>query len=222
MNTCILYELSDKGVSESILHETNNMSFLECSIETLRKCNFEHIYINTPCKYSMQVAKESGLKILEFKPRTLSELMLSVAEHIMSKHFLFINPTFPFVSKNTINKYLKEIGLNSFDSGFSATSSKELPMWKKEEPLNFSIEDRDSFTTEDIFIENEAFYLRTRDSILSGRNIYSGSIKPLKIPFEESINCTSNKIYNQSINNKSEKRNHTESYQILNNKTTWL
>lgn len=222
MNTCILYELDSKDISESVLHEINNMSYLERSIQTLRKCDFEQIYINTYCKHSLQIAQESNLKILDFKPRNLSELMIESANNILSNNFLFIKPSFAFISQNTINKYLKEINLNFFDSGFSATNSKELPIWKNNQPLNFSIEYRNSFNREDVFVENEAFYLRKRDSILSGGNIYSGVIKPLEIPFEESINYTSNKIYNQSINNKSQKRTHSDPYKILNNKTTWL
>ena len=223
MNTCILYEFSNQDISESILYETNNMTYLEALIETLRKCNFKEIYINTQCKYSKQIAKELSLKILDFKPKNLSELMSLSADSILSKYFFFIKTTFPFISKKTINKYLKEIDLKLFDSGFSATSSKELPIWKNNEPLNFSINYRDTFNEEDIFVENGAFYLRTRDSIILEKSIYSGSIKPLEIPFEESINFTSNKIYNQVINNKSEKRNvDKDYYKILNNKTTWL
>lgn len=220
MNTCFLISLiNDSGVSPSVTTFINDKSFLNICIDKIRKCNFTNTVLLTNCKHSQLIAAEQSTECTKITETSMDKIMYNSAIDYMYEYGFFMNSNFPLIENDSVMKYLKKIQLGEFDSGFSSNSHKELPLWKNGQPINFSLAERNSFSQQECSLENGAFYIRTRNSILSGKNLYSGVIKNLDITFQESIN---HQNYLSDIKKIKKQPIIENDFQKILKKTSWL
>jgi len=223
MKICFIYVIKDKEseISSSI-ESFQGESLLEICINKVRKCDFSKIVLLTNCNHAKLEARKYSIECIFEEQKKLSGWMSIAAKKYLFSYGFFINPDYPNLEQSTIMQYSHEASLKKFDSSFSCINSCDFPLWKNNQPYNFSINYREEPLLEPCVLENNIFYIRSRDSIIKDGNLYSGVIKPLVVSFEEMINSKFKNFFNfyktTPIINKTSK----DPYQYLNHKNTWL
>jgi len=192
-NICLIISLLDnkEEINPSVTCSIDNTPLLNRCIYNCRRSGFDRIYLITNCNHSRIIAKqEEALEILPFQPATLVDAMYESANNIFYDTGFFINPKFPLINSLDIRRSLDFFNSNKLDSCFSAADQSSTFLWKNNKPLNFSISNRNSNyidTNNHVTLETEAFYIRSRDSILDHKNIYGGNTKPFILAYSKSI-----------------------------------
>ena len=191
----ILARGGSKEIPKKNIINLNNKPLLEYSITTALNANINEVWVSTDCKYIKKVAQKSGANVLD-RPIELAtdiskseDSLLHFAQNVAFDILVFIQPTSPLLAFNDINAGLEMISNNHYDSVFSAYKEHWLPRWsKKYKPINWDTAKRPMRQeAEDVYVENGAFYITKRQSLLESKLRYSGKIGIVEMPFSRSF-----------------------------------
>ena len=191
----ILARGGSKEIPKKNIINLNNKPLLEYSITTALNANINEVWVSTDCKYIKKVAQKSGANVLD-RPIELAtdiskseDSLLHFAQNVAFDILVFIQPTSPLLACNDINAGLEMISKNHYDSVFSAYKEHWLPRWnKKYKPINWNTAKRPMRQeAEDVYVENGAFYITKRQSLLESKLRYSGKIGIVEMPFSRSF-----------------------------------
>ena len=104
---------------------------------------------------------------------------------------VFIQPTSPLLDSKYINKGLNM--MDKYDSVFSAYKEHWQPRWTKDnKPYKWDIKSRPRRQDQpELYVENGAFYITTRENLLQSELRYSGSIGVVEMPLYDSFQVDS-------------------------------
>jgi CMP-N-acetylneuraminic acid synthetase len=201
IKNCFIFSLNsqNESINPSVTFDLNNQCLLKRCIQTCRESGFENLTLITNCEHSKIIGKEHSIDSFFLKTGSLEDAMHHMALERFFNVSFFINPCFPLINSFDINKSINHFISNKLDSSFAGCSKKDLLFWKDGQPFNFSIEDRHlpNFSKESYVLESEAFYIRTRDSILNHQRRYGGKIKPFILPSEKLISTKHESLFSK-------------------------
>ena len=119
------------------------------------------------------------------------DALLFFAESIDTDIIVFIQPTSPMITSEHINRGIEEILSGKYDSVFSAFQEHWLPRWKfdgEARPFEWEVDNRPRRQdVEPLWVENGAFYITSKKSLLETKLRYSGRIGIIEMPMSISF-----------------------------------
>tara|TARA_R110001592_G_scaffold62966_4_gene192766 strand:+ start:151 stop:789 length:639 start_codon:yes stop_codon:yes gene_type:complete len=195
----ILARKGSKGIYNKNLTSINkNYPLIKYTIDASLNSKSSETWVSTNCKHIAEVSELLGAKIL-WRPDKLStdtstseSALLHFAENIAFERLIFIQPTSPLLKFNYIDKGLEL--METYDSVFSAYKEKWSAKFdKKGNPINWDINNRPRRQdVDDVYVENGAFYITTKENLLKSKLRYSGNIGIIEMPFSESFQVDDN------------------------------
>jgi CMP-N-acetylneuraminic acid synthetase/regulator of RNase E activity RraA len=168
--------LPAKGTSSRI--ESKNLKLLDGkplflhTLEKLMECDFiDEVYLDTESNQVIDLASETNCKVLKRDTNLASnatdgnKLFLNEVEFVDADIYIQILGTSPFIEKDTIQKGIKAILENDFDSAILIQKEK-LYTWNEKEP-NYDMENiPNSFDLQDTIIETMGLYIVKKEIAL--------------------------------------------------------
>ena len=145
------------------------------------------------------VAESCGALVID-RPAELAqdhsqseEAILHFCEHVDFDVLVFMQPTSPLVESSNINTGIHM--MEDYDSVISVYREHWVPRWTIDAPIvpiGWDIDNRfeklyQRQLAEENFVENGAFYVTRRSSLLESRARFSGKIGIVEMPFHRSF-----------------------------------
>lgn len=189
----ILARGGSKGIPNKNIIKLNNKPLISYVINASLKSNVNETWVSSDSDEILKISKKYGSKIIK-RPDELStdfstseDALIHFAKNIDFDILVFIQPTSPLLKSKYINKGLKMIINKQYDSVFSAYEEHWKPFWSNV-PIGWDINNRPRRQDkEKYYVENGAFYITTRENLLSSKNRYSGNIGKVIMPINESF-----------------------------------
>ena len=194
----ILARGNSKGIPNKNIVDIKGKPLIAYTIEASINSKSQETWVSTEDKIIKKESIKYGAKVLDRPPKFSTdtsqseEALVHFAKNIKCDLIIFIQPTSPLLKPTYINRGLKL--MSDYDSVFSAYKEHWQARWgttlysKKISPINWEINNRPR--RQDIkstYIENGAFYINSRDSILKNKLRYSGNIGIVEMPLYESF-----------------------------------
>jgi CMP-N,N'-diacetyllegionaminic acid synthase len=189
----ILARGGSKGIPRKNLINLQGFPLISYTIKESIKSNVNETWVSTEDNEIKTISKKYGANVIDrpFKFSTdtsqSEEALIHFAQNIESDFIVFIQPTSPLLDSKYINKGLDM--MKKYDSVFSAYKEHWQPRWtKNNKPYKWDISKRPRRQDkEELFVENGAFYINSRNSILKNKLRYSGNIGIVEMPLYESF-----------------------------------
>ena len=191
----ILARGGSKGIPKKNIIDVNGYPLISYTINASKESNIKETWVCTEDEEIANISKLFGANVLS-RPYNLStdnskseESLLYFANQIDFDILVFIQPTSPLLTSQYINQGINLILSNNYDSVFSAFKEHWVPRWNLDfTPDNWWLDNRPMRQDiEEKFVENGAFYITKKHSLLSSQLRYSGNIGIVEMPFSKSF-----------------------------------
>ena len=186
-----------KGIPKKNIMKINGVPLLHHTINTLKVAFVDKVFVSTDCDEIAECALSAGASVVD-RPTVISQDMSQSEDalvHFAQLHsfdtLVFVQATSPLVQPTDINKGLNL--LDKYDSVFSACKKHWIPRWAKimgdnYNPYRWDIRNRPMRQDRpELYEENGAFYITSRDSLLETGLRYSGNIGIVEMPYYRSL-----------------------------------
>ena len=189
----ILARGGSKGIPKKNITKLSGIPLIAYTILASKNSEVSETWVSTDCEEIAKVSSELGANVL-MRPSNISEdtssseeALLHFAKNIDFDILVFIQPTSPSLSPKYIDKGLNM--MDDYDSVFSAYKEHWYPRWTKQfKPNNWDINNRPRRQdVEELYVENGAFYITTKENLLKSKLRYSGNIGIVEMPLEKSF-----------------------------------
>ena len=178
----ILARKGSKGIPDKNIVLLNNKPLIAYAIEAslLSKC--DETWVSTDGESIKEVSLKYGANVLdrpeEFATDESSSetALIHFANNIECDYIVFIQPTSPLLLSTDINCGIKM--MSNYDSIFSGYKEEWSSRWSSNmKIINWNGTDRPRRQeSEDVFVENGAFYITSKKNLLKSKSRYSGNI----------------------------------------------
>jgi N-acylneuraminate cytidylyltransferase len=191
----ILARGGSKGIPKKNIIPLNGKPLISYTIEAANHSIVNETWVSTDCEEIKKVSWEFGASVLN-RPDSISgdkskseEALLDFANKVDFDFMVFIQPTSPMLTSDDINAGLRQMVDNNCDSLFSAYKEHWIPRWSIDGgPHQWDINNRPM--RQDVsekYVENGAFYITTKKSLLKSGLRYSGNIGVYEMPMLRSF-----------------------------------
>mgnify|MGYP006409121859 CR=1 FL=1 len=189
----ILARGGSKAIPNKNLQLINDMPLIEYTIAAAKYSKVDEVWVSTDSSYIKTLSKSLGANVID-RPDELSQdtspsedALIHFAENEEFDVLVFIQPTSPLLRPMYINSGLHM--MKEFDSVFSAYKEHWLPRWSLDvSPVNFNNDERPRRQDKDeVYVENGAFYITTKERLLKSKIRISGKIGVCEMPFHDSF-----------------------------------
>lgn len=182
-----------KGIPNKNLQLLGGIPLIEYTINSAKYSDVDEVWVSTDSTYIKTISKSLGAKVLdrpdEFAKDTSpsEDALLHFAENVDFDVLVFIQPTSPLLRPSQIDEGMEM--LSEYDSVFSAYKEHWVPRWSLEgNPQNFDNNKRTRRQEhEELYVENGAFYITTKDRLLESKVRVSGNIGIYEMPLADSF-----------------------------------
>ena len=189
----ILARGGSKGIPRKNIIDINGKPLLWYSITSSQKSDVNKTFVSTDDEEIAKLSLELGTGIVMRPPEisddtsSSEEALIHFAKTISFDFLVFIQPTSPLLHYSDINKGIKM--MSEYDSVFSGYKEEWTSRWSSDmKPINWNGIDRPRRQdADDVFIENGAFYITSREKLLKSKNRYSGKISCVEMPVYRSF-----------------------------------
>lgn len=138
--------LNSERLPRKLLLDFNGDTLVSLIIEKLKKTQCkDSFFLNTDSCELTKYAKELGCKVFTRKPgltkstTTTEEILLDFvnSEQCQTEYVAAINPTNPFLTEKTIDKFINTVKTEQYDTAFSVSSIKKHCLIDSA-PINYS------------------------------------------------------------------------------------
>ena len=163
------------------------------SINSAKWSNVDEVWVSTDNKLIKDISERLGVKVVD-RPNEFAtdespseEALLHFAENVDFDILVFMQPTSPLVRPSYINEGLEK--MNEYDSVFSVYKEHWLPRWDMElNPIGFDNSNRPRRQDrENVYVENGAFYITTKEKLLESKIRISGKIGIVEMKMQDSF-----------------------------------
>lgn len=165
------------------------------TIKASQESNVQETWVSTDCAKIKKVAQKFNANVLD-RPKIISqdfskseEALIHFAEKIEFDVLVFIQPTSPLLKSKDINKGIRLILDEGYNSVFSVYKQHWIPRWTLDiKPINWKTNNRPMRQeVNDEYVENGAFYITTKTSLLKSQLRYSGKKNIVVMPLSRSF-----------------------------------
>ena len=189
----ILARGGSKEIPNKNIQVLNGEPLISYAINAVKYSDVDEVWVSTDSAHIRTVAKSYGARVID-RPSEFAtdnspseEALLHFAKNVDFDVLVFIQPTSPLLRPSYINYGLEK--MKNYDSVFSVYKEHWLPRWSLElKSIDFNNysrprrQDRD-----DVYVENGAFYITTKERLMKSKNRISGNIAVVEMPFNESF-----------------------------------
>mgnify|MGYP003125698438 CR=1 FL=1 len=189
----ILARGGSKGIPKKNIQMIGGLPLVTHTINCAKWSDIDEVWVSTDSSYVKTIAQNAGAKVLD-RPEKFSgdkspseHALLHFEENVDFDRLVFIQPTSPLLNPSYVNEGLRKLKEENYDSVFSVYKEHWLPRWTtKIQPLNFENNKRPRRQDRsDVYVENGAFYITTRDALLKSKTRVSGNIGVVEMsPYE--------------------------------------
>ena len=192
----ILARGGSKGIPSKNIVDLNDRPLISYSIEASLQSNVDETWVSTDSSEIASVSSTYGASVID-RPSDIStdtsqseEALLHFTDNHDFDIMVFIQASSPLIKSEDIDKGLKM--MDEYDSVFTVHKEHWLPRWTLDvkpsgwgmdkwpnRPMRQEVSER--------YVENGAFYITRRDSLLDSKLRYSGNIGALQLPLERSF-----------------------------------
>ena len=165
------------------------------TIKASQESNVQETWVSTDCAKIKKVAQKFNANVLD-RPKIISqdfskseEALIHFAEKIEFDVLVFIQPTSPLLKSKDINKGIRLILDEGYNSVFSVYKQHWIPRWTLDiKPINWKTNNRPMRQeVNEEYVENGAFYITTKTSLLKSQLRYSGKKNIVVMPLYRSF-----------------------------------
>lgn len=184
-----------KGIHKKNIIDLNGHPLIYYTISASLKSGIEETWISTEDEQIKEVAIQCGAQVID-RPIELATddassegVILHFADNIDFDVLCFIQATSPLLNNKDLNQGISLMSSGKYDSVFSVTITSDILTWTKDmTPMNYDPLNRGRRQTrEDWYIENGAFYMTTKESLLKSKCRISGKIGFVQLPYWRSF-----------------------------------
>ncbi|MGA0351992.1 MAG: cytidylyltransferase domain-containing protein [Acholeplasmataceae bacterium] len=199
IKSVILARGGSKGIPQKNIIPIHGIPLLHYTALASIHSNVSETWISTNCDDIKKTAQSIGCNIID-RPKKLctdesksDEALIHFAKNVDFDILVFIQPTSPLIKPDDINEGIKLLIENEYDSIFSAYKEHWIPRWTlKGIPHNWDVTNRPMRQdVDELFVENGAIYITTRDQLLNSKLRYGGKIGILEMPINRSFQIDS-------------------------------
>tara|TARA_R110002051_G_scaffold214187_1_gene279046 strand:- start:5252 stop:5926 length:675 start_codon:yes stop_codon:yes gene_type:complete len=159
----------------------------------------EETWVSTDCKEIKLAALDCGCQVID-RPQELcgdksksDEALVHFSEHVEFDILVFVQATSPLLQSRDIDKGIKMILNEGYDSVFAAARESWLPRWTLDvKPSLWQINNRPMRQdVEDKYLESGALYITTREQLEHSKLRYGGKIGVVEIPSYRNLDINS-------------------------------
>jgi N-acylneuraminate cytidylyltransferase len=192
----ILARGGSKGIPSKNIVELNSKPLISYTIDASLQSNVDETWVSTDSSEIASVSSTYGASVID-RPSDIStdtsqseEALLHFTDNHDFDIMVFIQASSPLIKSEDIDKGLKM--MDEYDSIFTVHKEHWLPRWTLDvkpsgwgmdkwpnRPMRQEVSER--------YVENGAFYITRRDSLLDSKLRYSGNIGALQLPLERSF-----------------------------------
>ena len=163
------------------------------TIQASKNSSVDETWVSTNSSKISVISEGYGANIIK-RPNEISkddskseEALIHFAERVDFDILVFIQATSPLLTSKYINLGLDM--MKKYDSVFSVTREHWIPRWnRKHKPDGWDIQKRPMRQDiEEKFLENGAFYITKKQSLLKSKLRYSGKIGMVEMPLNLSF-----------------------------------
>ena len=185
-----------KGIPFKNIVDLNGKPLISYTIEASLQSNVDETWVSTDSSEIASVSSTYGASVID-RPSDIStdtsqseEALLHFTDNHDFDIMVFIQASSPLIKSEDIDKGLKM--MDEYDSVFTVHKEHWLPRWTLDvkpsgwgmdkwpnRPMRQEVSER--------YVENGAFYITRRDSLLDSKLRYSGNIGALQLPLERSF-----------------------------------
>jgi len=189
----ILARGGSKGIPNKNLQLLGGVPLIGYAINSAKYSEVDEVWVSTDSTYIKTISKSLGAKVIDRPDKFATdtspseEALLHFAENIDFDLLIFIQPTSPLLKPSHINEGI--MMMENYDSVLSAYKEHWLPRWTLNSvPYNFENNKRSRRQDHDeLFVENGAFYITTKNNLLNSKLRVSGAIGIYEMPLEDSF-----------------------------------
>ena len=165
------------------------------TIKASHESNVQETWVSTDCAKIKKVAQKFNANVLD-RPKIISqdfskseEALIHFSEKIEFDVLVFIQPTSPLLKSKDINKGIRLILDEGYNSVFSVYKQHWIPRWTLDiKPINWKTNNRPMRQeVNEEYVENGAFYITTKTSLLKSQLRYSGKKNIVVMPLSRSF-----------------------------------
>ena len=184
-----------KGVPRKNIYPLNGKPLISYVLEAAKKSKIDERWVSTEDFEISKVAMSYGAQVIK-RPAELAQdtskcehALLQFAENVDFDLLVYIQTTSPMVKPEDINKGISLMQTGYYDSVFSVCKEHWVPRWTLDvKPIDWHTAHRPRRqTVEPKYVENGAFYITTKKSLLDSGLRYSGKIGVVEMPFSRSM-----------------------------------
>jgi len=195
MNTValILARGGSKEVPQKNIQLLGGEPLISYAINAAKWSDVDDVWVSTDCPVIKSISKGHGVHVID-RPDEFStdespseEALLHFAENVDFDVLVFMQPTSPLIRPSYVNEGL--IKMSEYDSVFSVYKEHWVPRWNKDiTPIGFDNQNRPRRQDmKDVFVENGAFYITTKDNLLESKTRVSGNIGIVEMKTKDSF-----------------------------------
>jgi N-acylneuraminate cytidylyltransferase len=192
----ILARGGSKGIPNKNIIDINGKPLISYSIEAAQNVlSIDEVWVSTDSDKIAKIAIEYGANIIQ-RPidisgdRSKSEDALTHFANIVKFDIMvFIQPTSPLLRSSDLELAIKKMNQKKLDSIFSVYREHWIPRWTlNNKPFEWDIANRPMRQDKsELFVENGAFYITTRNAFENSGLRYSGTIGTYEMSMERSF-----------------------------------
>ena len=165
------------------------------TIKASQESNVQETWVSTDCAKIKKVVQKFNANVLD-RPKIISqdfskseEALIHFSEKIEFDVLVFIQPTSPLLKPEDINKGIRLILDEGYNSVFSVYKQHWIPRWTLDiKPINWKTDNRPMRQeVNEEYVENGAFYITTKTSLLKSQLRYSGKKNIVVMPLSRSF-----------------------------------
>ncbi len=186
-----------KGISNKNIIDVNGKPLIYYTIKTsLNSAHISETWVSTEDEEIKEVSIGCGAQVIDRPVELANDIimpdaaLLHAAEIIEFDILVFIQPTSPLLETKYINEGIHL--MEKYDSVFSVYKEHWLPRWENNKPYKWDINNRPRRQdAKELYVENGAFYITTKENLLESKLRYSGNIGTVEMPFAKSFQVDS-------------------------------
>ena len=197
----ILARGGSKGIPNKNIIDINGKPLIAYTILASIKSKVQQTWVSTDSDKIKKTANSYGALTLD-RPKEISgdfsqseEALIHFSHNIDFDILVFIQPTSPLIKSKDLNNGIEMITNSNtpLDSVFSVYKEHWVPRWDLNiKPSNWDINNRPMRQeVNDKYVENGAFYITTRESLLKSNLRYSGKLGIVEMPISRSFQIDS-------------------------------
>tara|TARA_R110001583_G_scaffold36260_13_gene119519 strand:+ start:1548 stop:2186 length:639 start_codon:yes stop_codon:yes gene_type:complete len=190
IKTLITARGGSKCIPKKNIIDVNGYPLIKYSIDASVASKALETWVSTDDEEIKHTSLSCGARVIDRPEELCGDIIMPdaalvhFAENNNFDILVFLQPTSPLIEPRYINRGINAVISGECDSCFSAYKEHWLPRWREDtEPHMWDINNRPRRQDrEELYVENGAMYVTTKQQLLNSGLRYGGKIKIIEMP----------------------------------------